>query len=77
MTPSKSTKLARGKITRAHEVVVTLEEPEGAPPAILIHWPNQPTVTTPHQLPATVAKTMNVLARASVRLTHIRRERKL
>jgi hypothetical protein len=74
---SQSTELARGKITRAHEIIVTLEEPAGAPPAILIHWPKQATVTTLYGLQGAVTKAFNVLARANVRLTHIKRERKL
>jgi hypothetical protein len=29
MPTSKSTELASGKITRAHSIIITLEEPEG------------------------------------------------
>jgi hypothetical protein len=73
----QSTELARGKITRAHVLTVTLEESDTEPPAVLIHWPDQASVTTPYQLRATVNRAMNILARASVRLTHIKRERRI
>jgi hypothetical protein len=71
---SKTTPFASGRIARAHELVITLEEPDSAPPAVLIHWPDDATVTTPTQLQPTVNRCMNILARASVRLTHLRRE---
>ena len=71
------TELARGHITKAHELVITLEEPDGAPPAVLIHWPDQPSVTTPMQLQNTVNRAMSIMARAAVRVTQIRRDRRL
>jgi hypothetical protein len=33
----QSTELARGNINRAHELSVTLEQPEGTPAVVLIH----------------------------------------
>jgi hypothetical protein len=77
VSPSFSTELARGHITRAHELSVVLQEPDGAPPVILIKWPEQPSVTTPHQLQATAAKATTILARATIQLARIRKHRKL
>jgi hypothetical protein len=54
-----------------------LQEPDGAPPVILIKWPEQPSVTTPHQLQATAAKATTILARATIQLARIRKDRKL
>jgi hypothetical protein len=74
---SNSTELARGRITRAHEITVVLHEPAASPPVILIEWPSEATITTPHQLQATAAKATNILARATIRLAQIRRDRRL
>jgi hypothetical protein len=73
----QSTELARGQMTRTHELVVTLQEPDHNPPVLLIEWPEHATITTPHQLQSTVNRAMNVLARAVVQVAQIRRERKL
>ena len=54
-----------------------LQEPADNPPIVLIEWPSEATICTPHQLQATAAKATNVLARATVRLSQIRRDRKL
>ena len=74
---SNSTELARGRITRIHEITVVLQEPADNPPIILIEWPDQATVCTPHQLQSTAAKATNVLARATIALARIKRDRKL
>jgi hypothetical protein len=72
-----STELARGHITRAHQITVVLQEAADNPPIVLIKWPDQPTICTPRQLQATAAKATNVLARATIGLARIRRDRKL
>jgi hypothetical protein len=74
---SESTELASGHITRAHWLRVVLHEPAASPPLILIEWPDQSTVCTPQQLQATAAKATNILARATIRLAQIRRDRRL
>jgi hypothetical protein len=71
------TELARGRITRAHEIAVLLQEPADTPPIVMIEWPDQATICTPHQLQAAAAKATNILARATVRLSQIRRDRRL
>jgi hypothetical protein len=52
-------------------------QPENNPPAVLIVWPEQASITTPEQLQAVAAKATNVLARATIRLAQIKRERRL
>jgi hypothetical protein len=73
---SKSTELSRGHITAAHELTITLEEPDGAPSAVLIHWPAEATVTTEGQLKATIASVYTILAQASVRLARLKAKRR-
>jgi hypothetical protein len=74
---SDITEQASGHITRAHSLRVVLQEPTDNPPVILIEWLEQPSVTTPHQLQATAAKATTILARATIQLARIRKERKL
>jgi hypothetical protein len=72
-----NTELARGHITRIHEITVVLHEPADTPPIVLIEWPDQATICTPHQLQSTAAKATNILARATIALARIKRDRKL
>ena len=74
---NESTELASGHINRAHELRVVLQERPDNPPIILIEWPDQATICTLHQLQATAAKAANILARATIALAGIRRDRKL
>jgi hypothetical protein len=74
---SDTTELARGNITRAHEITVVLQEPADSPAIILIRWPGEATICTPHQLQATAAKATNILARATIELARIKRDRRL
>jgi hypothetical protein len=73
---SDSTELARGKITRVGRDPRRAQG-AGSPPLVLIEWPEQVTICTPHQLQVTAAKATNVLARATIALARIKRERKL
>jgi len=73
----QSTELARGKITRTDSITVELREPNGNPPLILIHWPDQATICTPEQLSATAAKIAHLMASATVQLARIKRDRRL
>jgi hypothetical protein len=68
--------LAHGRITRAHSITVVLTEPDNDLPAVHIVWPEQASITTPEQLQAVAVKATNVLARATIRLAQIKRERK-
>jgi hypothetical protein len=68
----ESTQLSRGHITPSQQLSITLEESEGSPAIVLIRWPAEATLTTPAKLQETTAKTMSILARASVRLSQIK-----
>jgi hypothetical protein len=59
-----------------NKLVVILQQLDHNPPVVLIEWPDQATVTTPQQLQAAVNRAMNVLARATVQLARIKRERR-
>jgi hypothetical protein len=72
-----TTELAAGKLTRAHDLRVVLQEPTDNPPVVLIEWPDQATICTPHSLQAVVTKAQHILARATIRLAQIKRDRKL
>jgi hypothetical protein len=52
----QSTELSRGSITCGHEFAVLLQERPDNPPIVLIEWPDQATICTPHQLQAVAAK---------------------
>jgi len=64
--------LARGYVTKADELTVELIEPATAPPAVLLRWPAQPSVTEPIRFPATANAIMSILAAAVARLSEIR-----
>jgi hypothetical protein len=68
---SKSTILATARINAADIITLTLTEPAGSPPAILVRWPDAPSVTTPHRLPALANAVMGVLAEAVGKLATI------
>jgi hypothetical protein len=78
VSPSSSeSELASGKLTRSHSLRVVLQERPDNPPVVLIEWPDQATICTPHQLQATAAKATTILASATVKLSQIRRDRRL
>ena len=74
---SKITELASGQITNSDALVVVLSEPDDIPAAVVIHWPQQPTITTPASYDQVIATVMRVLANGVIALAQIRRERKL
>jgi hypothetical protein len=74
---SSETEVASGRITRAHSLRVVLVERPDNPAVVLIEWPDQSSVCTPHSLQAAAVKAMNILARATIRLAQIKRDRKL
>jgi hypothetical protein len=74
---SESTELVRGHITASHEITVELRESEGSPAMVVIVWPAEATLTSPAQLPTVATKAQHILARATIRLAQIKRDRKL
>ena len=60
--------LAVGDISQADRLVVELIQRLDTPDAILIKWPQRPTVTNPNKLTATVAAIVRVLGAAQIEL---------
>ena len=74
---TQSTILSTGTINGADSLTIELVQPDGHPAVVRITWPLQPTVVRPDTFPACAAKTMRVVARASVELAGIKAERRL
>ena len=64
----------RGGVTRADRLTVELHQPTSGPPAILIKWPTQPSVTgtDPKGLASGAASVVRIMAEAQARLAKIR-----
>lgn len=60
--------LAVGDISQTDRLVVELIQRPDTPDAILIKWPQRPTVTNPRKLTATVAAIVRVLGAAQIEL---------
>ncbi len=60
--------LAVGAVTQSDQLAIELVQPPDTPPAILIKWPPQPTVTDPAKLTATIAAIVRVLGTAQIEL---------
>jgi len=73
----ETTELAKGRLAPGVGLSVILRESDSKPPAVHIVWPAEPTAVAARQFPAVVGRAMTILARASVKLSQIRRDRKL
>ena len=60
--------LAVGAVSQSDQLAIELVQPPDTPPAILIKWPPQPTVTDPAKLTATIAAIVRVLGTAQIEL---------
>jgi len=60
--------LAVGAVNKSDRLVVELVQRPDTPDAILIKWPQHPTVTDPPKLTATVAAIVRVLGTAQIEL---------
>jgi hypothetical protein len=60
--------LAVGAVSQSDQLAVELVQPPDTPAAILIKWPEKPTVTDPAKLTATVAAIVRVLGTAQIEL---------
>lgn len=60
--------LAVGEITQSDRLVVELIQRPDTPDAILIKWPQRPTVTNPRKLTATIAAIVRVLGAAQIEM---------
>ena len=71
-----TTPLASAQINHDH-LKVELVEPDGMPPVVKITWPSAPSVVDPKQFGPVATALTTAFAGATVRLTQIRRDRKL
>ena len=74
---SKITELASGHINAADTLVIELIEANETPAVVIVRWPSKPSVLHLRLFPAAADTAARVFAAAVVRLTQIRRERKL
>jgi hypothetical protein len=68
----KRTDLSAGNLNGADRLSVELIEPTDLPAAILIRWPEKPSITTPDAYANVAAAAMQILAGAVVELATIR-----
>ena len=60
--------LAVGEISQSDRLVVELIQRPDTPDAILIKWPQRPTVTNPRKLTATIAAIVRILGAAQIEM---------
>jgi hypothetical protein len=72
-----TTTLASGQINHDQLTIELVEPAEDIPPAILIKWPQKPTITSPAAFDKAVADTMRILSNAVVELAAFRLWKKL
>ena len=65
---SKITVLASGQINPSDTITVVLVRPEGMPPSVIIHWPEQPTVSVPLKFAEVASAVCRIVAKASTEL---------
>ena len=78
MSTSSRTQLARGTINNHDQLEVVLATPPDTPPAVLVKWPEAPSVLAPNpQALAAIATAMvRVLAEVQAELAQLRRRRR-
>src|SRR5215207_3295108 len=69
--------LASGPITPADSLTIELLRPSDMPPAVLIRWPQMPSITDPRKFTAVANAAMRVLAQAVTKLASIKADREL
>jgi len=73
----QTTQLASGLINGHDRLTVELVKPPDLPPAILLRWPQAPTVCTPANYDQVAAAAMRVLAAASTAIAGLKARRML
>jgi hypothetical protein len=69
--------LASGLINGHDHLTIELVEPPDMPAAILLRWPQKPSITTPDAYSNVAAACMQVLSAAIIELAAIRTQRRL
>jgi hypothetical protein len=75
---SKVTQLAAGQLTKSDTMTIELVKASDTPPAVLIRWPEAPSVLAPNTqaLAAVAAAMVRVMAEAQAELAQLRRRRR-
>jgi hypothetical protein len=75
---NQTTQLASGLINGHDRLTVELVQPPDLPAAVLIRWPQKPSITTPDAYSNVAAAAMQILAAAVTELSALRvRKKKL
>jgi hypothetical protein len=75
--PNQTTQLSSGLINGRDRLTVELVQPPDLPAAILLRWPQKPSITKPDAYSNVAAACMQVLAAAVIELAAIRTRRRL
>ena len=65
---NRITTLASGQLNRTDSITVVLVRPEGIPPTVVVHWPEQPTVCVPLKFAEVASAVCKIVAKASTEL---------
>ena len=68
---SKVTELASGQINASDTITVVYVRPEGMPASVIIHWPEQPSVSQPLRFAEVAAAVCKIVAGASTELARL------
>jgi hypothetical protein len=60
--------LASGQVSTADTLIIELVTAAETPPAVLLRWPGEPSVTQPHRFPVVANQVMAIMAAAIGRL---------
>jgi hypothetical protein len=74
---NQTTQLASGLINGHDRLTVELVEPPDLPAAVLLRWPQKPSIATPDAYSNVASEAMQVLAAAVTELSAIRVWKKL
>ena len=75
--PNQTTQLSSGLINGHDRLTVELVQPPEMPAAILLRWPQKPSITTTDAYSNVAAACMQVLSAAVIELAAIRTRRRL
>ena len=73
---NKITTLASGQINSSDSINVVLVRPDGMPPSVIIHWPEQPSVSAPLKFAEMASTVCKIVTRASTELARILGDRR-
>jgi hypothetical protein len=66
------TELATGRINNADTITIELVQADDSSAAVIVKWPDKPTVLQPRRLAEAMATACRVLANASTELSRIK-----